>query len=300
MTTIDDRSDGEREDEDRDDGWPFFAPSQLTTVERGLDLAEVGEGDRLIDLGCGDGQILVAAARRGARVVGVELSAELVERARQALAANGLDGEVAQGDVFEFTLDADVLFTYLSPATLQRLAPRFQNAAPGTRLVTIDFEVPGLVPVRRQQGLWLYHLPAKTVRPARRTGWTTNGVLVAAAPEHESLTCLELRHPGGRVEFSVSGDLAESATFLVGVDKAERGQTVAIDIRWDALDEGTFVTGQIDVDGVGPLPVIALYDDSEHGLWELSAEGAANLLRRVEHQRHWSTIGALVEAAEGE
>lgn len=288
------------QDDERTDGWPFFAPSRLSTVERGLDLAGVKEGDRVVDLGCGDGQILVAAARRGARVAGVELSAELVERARAALEANGFEGDVVQGDVFEFPLDADVLFTYLSPATLQRLEPRFQAAEPGTRLVTIDFEAPGLVAAKRQRGLWLYRLPARHVRPVRRAGWTTAGALVAAAPEHESLTCIELRHPGGPIEVSITDDLAESASFLVGVDVAEPGQPVAIDIRWEAFDAGTLVTGEIEVKGVGTLPVIALYDESDHGLWELSDEGCENLVRRVKRKRRWRNVEELVEAAEGD
>ena len=292
VTAIDDP------EEERTDGWPFFAPSRLATVERGLDLAGVGEGDRVLDLGCGDGQILVAAARRGAQVVGVELSAELVDRAQAALAANGLDGEVHQGDVFEHPLDADVLFTYLSPATLQRLEPRFQNTRPGTRLVTIDFAVPGFVPFRHQPDLWLYRLPARSVRP-QRAGWAIAGALVAAAPEHESLTCLDLRHPGGRVELSITDELADSASFLVGTEKAEPGQPLAIDIRWEPLEEGTFLVGEIDVDGVGPLPVIALYDDSDSGLWELSDEGVANLLKRVRRKRTWRDIAELVAAAEG-
>lgn len=286
-------------DEERTDGWPFFAPSKLSTVERGLDLAGVGSKDRVVDLGCGDGQILVAAGRRGAHVTGVELSAELVERARAALTANDLQGEVVQGDVFEFPLDADVIFTYLSPATLQRLVPRLQDVGRGTRLVTIDFAVPGLVPTRRARNLWLYELPAEPVRAARKPGWTTAGALVAATPEHESLTCLELRHPGGAVEIAVSDDLDDSASFLTGADELGRGEVLAVDIRWEALDAGTFVTGEIDVAGVGPLPVIALYDDSDHGLWELSDEGAANLLRRVKRKRRWRNVAELVAAAEG-
>ena len=293
MTTLEDPQD------ERSDGWPFFAPSRLSTVERGLDLAQVEIGDRVVDLGCGDGQILVAAARRGAHVVGVELSAELVDRARAALDANGLDGDVVQGDVFEHPLDADVLFTYLSPATLQRLEPRFQNARPGTRLVTIDFAVPGFVHDGNERDLWLYRLPAEHVRRARRAGWTTAGALVAAAPEHESLTCLEFRHPGGAVELSITDELAASASFLLGVEKAEAGEMVALDIRWEAFEAGTFVTGEIDVDGVGSQPVFVLWDDSESGLWELSDEGVANLLRRVRRKRRWRNIAELVAAAEG-
>src|SRR5687768_4519465 len=85
--------------EDEVEGWPFWAPSDEASVEAALDLAAVGPGDRVADLGCGDGHVLVRATQRGAKVVGVETDAELAQQARDALAAAGADGEVIEGDL---------------------------------------------------------------------------------------------------------------------------------------------------------------------------------------------------------
>ena len=119
------------------DTWPFWAPSHEAGVEAALDLAGVGDGTRVCDLGCGDGQVLLAAARRGAVVSGIEADADLVDEARSNLAGHGIDAGIRLGDLFDpsIELDADVFFAYLAPATLQRLLPTLQ-AHRGASLVT--------------------------------------------------------------------------------------------------------------------------------------------------------------------
>ncbi|HAS10802.1 MAG TPA: SAM-dependent methyltransferase, partial [Acidimicrobiaceae bacterium] len=85
--------------------WPFWAPSQAEAVEAALDLAGVGPGVHLLDLGCGDGQVLLAAARRGATVSGVEADADLVADTKEHLADAGVDADVRQGDLFDPAVD---------------------------------------------------------------------------------------------------------------------------------------------------------------------------------------------------
>ncbi|HEX7166347.1 MAG TPA: class I SAM-dependent methyltransferase [Acidimicrobiales bacterium] len=282
-------------------GWPFWAPSDMEAVERALDLAGVGEGDHVVDLGCGDGQVLVAAARRGASVAGVESDIDLVEAARSALEQNDLKGDVVHGDVFEYPLDADVLFTYLAPATLQRLVPRLQSAAPGTRLVTVDFEVPGLEPAAVDGRNHLYRLPAR-VLPPQPVGWAAPAILVAAPPESHSLTCLLLHHAGGRVKVAGKHGLGDVVTVQTGADEAGKGEPVAVDLRWDELEEGTFVTGVLRVRGrrVPDLPVYALVTTEEHGLWEVNDDGAKRLARRVEYDWEPSTFDELLAACDAD
>src|SRR5687767_14701194 len=104
-------------------GWPFWAATSDERIEQALDLAELQPGEHLIDLGCGDGRVLLrAAADRDAKVTGVELDRELASRARALLDALDVGAEVIEADFTTVDLaDVDVVFAYLSPATLQRL-----------------------------------------------------------------------------------------------------------------------------------------------------------------------------------
>ena len=277
--------------------WPFFAPSRRAAVERALTLAALAPGERFLDLGCGDGRVLAAAARRGARVRGIEMDAELVVGARRRLARAGLDGEVVHGDIFEADLDAEVIFTYLTPGTLQELTPRFQALRPGTRLVALDFAVPDLVPARMTPTLALYHLPAPERRSAQRPGWSSPATMVVTVPDRQSLTCLELTHPGGSVEVTVTPGLQAAASVKVGCDRADPGRPVAVDLRWEGPAAGTLVTGSVAAEGVGPHPVFVLFADEDGGQWELSDEAARRLERHVARGLRPASSADLLAAA---
>lgn len=275
-------------------GWPFFAPAAGDAVDVALDLARLAAGEHLVDLGCGDGQVLVAAAGRGARVTGIECDAELAAEARRALAAADVpleQGRVVVADLFDTEaapLDrADVFFTYLSPATLQRLtptlrAPRHRRA----RLVTVDFAVPDLVPDTVDGPAHLYRLPGRWRRPQRRrVGWPSDGAgtLCIAAADVSSLTCLTAIHAGGAVRLEVTGDVADHAAVAAGADTAEAGRPVAVDIRWKPRPAGTLASGEICVEGLPVHPLTVLFtDDDGHGQWNLTIEGCEALADRLD------------------
>ena len=279
-------------------GWPFWAPSDPHAVERALDLAGVREGVRFVDLGCGDGHVLVAAARRGANVRGIECDAELADEARVALAVEGLGGDVLVGDLFATDLRADVAFTYLAPATLQRLVPLLADAGV-RRLVTLDFEVPGFAPDVVDGAAHLYEFPLRRCPPAS-AGWRSRGTLVVTVPDVESLTCLELVHPGGPVSARLGPTLADRVSVATGVDHAACDEAVAIDLRWAALPSGSLAYGVLEIEGAGPHALVALFSaDDEESQWELSDEGAANLLGTVAGHTNGFTFADLLAAAEG-
>jgi SAM-dependent methyltransferase len=280
--------------------WPFFAPSRRRAIDRALTLAGLAPGERFMDLGCGDGRVLVAAARRGAEVVGIEADGELVERARRRLARAGLSGAVVHGDIFECPLDADVIFTYLTPGTLQELTEHFQALAPGTRLVTLDFPVPDLVAAESTQALSLYRLPAAVRPPAPAPAWPAAATLVVTVPERQSLTCIELIHPGGRAEVRVSPELKAVAGIKIGRDHVEPGRPVAVDLRWEGEPEGTLVAGRIDAPGAGPHAVYVLFADEEGGHWELTDEASRELARHLGAGRAPRSSAELLAAAVGE
>lgn len=288
------------------EGWPFWAPSDLAEVEHALDIAELQPGEHLIDLGCGDGQVLVAAARRGASVEGVDTEEELVESAIEALEANHLFGSVHVGDVSTHPLDgADVLFTYLSPGTLQRLRPRLQSAdvvRPGARLVTVDYHVPGLEPEVVDGRVRLYRLPAPVAAASSSAGWPSAGLLTTVPPDVHSLTTVSFDHCGGPVSVSPKSDLLWAVTLHVGADEAGFGEEVAVDIRWEPMDPGTAVVGAIAVEGVGELVVATVTSDEDHELWEVTDEGVTRLRRRRRDRRRRAlrSVADMLDACEDE
>lgn len=276
--------------------WPFWAPSQEAAVEEALDLAGVGADDRLIDLGCGDGQVLLAAATRGAAVAGVEADPELVEEARQHLDGAGVDADVRVGDLFDpdLELDADVFFAYLAPATLQRLLPTLRTHR-RAKLVTIDFDVPGLVPTKRSGAARLYTLPGRR-RRVPRPGWPCAGTLVAADPDSQSLSCLDLVHPGGPVGVKLSRNFAGRATVVSGADHLDGAAHLAVDLRWEMLEEGTLVAGAVRVSGVEEHALVVVATEEDDGMWELT-EGAVDGIRRaMRRRRRPTTLAELLDA----
>ena len=117
-----------------------YVPSPLSTVDEMLRLAEVGPADVVYDLGAGDGRVVIAAAAKfGARGVGVEIDAGLVARARESAARAGVADKVRflRQDLFKTDLrEATVISLYLSPNFNLKLRPALLALAPGTRVVS--------------------------------------------------------------------------------------------------------------------------------------------------------------------
>lgn len=123
-----------------------FVPTPQAIVERMLDLAEVGPDDLVVDLGSGDGRIvLTAAGRFGARALGVDIDRTLVSEAQAKAAKAGLAGRVrfVARDFFDADLrEATVLTLYLLPETNRKLLPKIMaEMKPGTRVVAHRFAV---------------------------------------------------------------------------------------------------------------------------------------------------------------
>jgi len=116
-----------------------YVPTPPSIVEGILTLARVGPGDVFHDLGCGDGRLVIAAARRGA--LGTEIDPSLVARCRQGALDAGVEAEFRLGDMFCADLrDATVVTLYLYSTVNLRLRPKLQaELRPGTRLVSHSF-----------------------------------------------------------------------------------------------------------------------------------------------------------------
>lgn len=123
---------------------PFITTPDNVTLAM-LQLAGVGPQDHVIDLGSGDGRIVITAARRfGARGLGVEIVPDLVTRSRAAAARAGVAerAEFREQDLFKTDLGAATVITmYLLPEVNLQLRPALLRLAPGTRIVSHDWDM---------------------------------------------------------------------------------------------------------------------------------------------------------------
>ena len=133
-----------------------YVPSPQSVVSDMLRYAEVGPNDFLIDLGSGDGRIVLTAAKLfGARGFGVEIKENLVKRANEAAHKEGLADRVRfmKQDLFKTDLSqASVITMYLLPDTVNLLKDKFLNELrPGTRIVSHDYPLTGWIPEKYVQ-----------------------------------------------------------------------------------------------------------------------------------------------------
>jgi len=121
-----------------------WVPSSMRVVRQMLDLADVQQDELVYDLGCGDGRLVVVAARSyGARGVGIELNPLLWGWCQVLITILGLRERVTirLGNLFSLDVsDADVVACYLLPATNKKLEEKLiEELRPGTRVVTNTF-----------------------------------------------------------------------------------------------------------------------------------------------------------------
>ena len=145
-----------------------YVPTAPELVERMLDLADVHASDYLIDLDCGDGRIAIAAARRGAHALGVDLDPDRIEQAVTAARYASLGNLVRfrREDLFRTAIyEASVVTLYLLPSVNLRLRPRLlTELRPGARVVIHNFDMGDWRPEvdeRHEEGrLMLWTVPA--------------------------------------------------------------------------------------------------------------------------------------------
>lgn len=123
----------------------IFVPTPQVVIDAMLKVANVTKNDVVYDLGCGDGQIVVAAAKLGARVVGVDIDPVRVKEARANIEKNGVGARarIIEGDLFTTPIDeATVVTLYLLPSLNEKLKPRlWKELKVGSRIVSHAFDM---------------------------------------------------------------------------------------------------------------------------------------------------------------
>ena len=133
-----------------------YVPTPQPVVDKMLDMAKVGKGDVVYDLGCGDGRIVITAAKeRGARGVGIDLNPQRINEAKANADAAGVSNQVKfmVGDLFtaDFS-EASVVTLYLLPDVNRALRPQlWKQLKIGTRVVSHDFDMGPEWPPERKE-----------------------------------------------------------------------------------------------------------------------------------------------------
>ena len=128
----------------------IFVPTPPEAVDKMLELAEVTKDDLLYDLGCGDGRIVVTAAKRyGCKAIGYDIDPERVKESLENVQKNNVGHlvRIEQKDIFTLDLsEANVITLYLLPSLNVKLIPQLEKLKPGSRIVSHDFRMRGIKP----------------------------------------------------------------------------------------------------------------------------------------------------------
>lgn len=142
-------------------GAPFVA-SRRDKIRLMCDLAEIRPGMRVVDLGSGDGAILFEAARRGAIATGLEINPFLVWFSRIRARCAGFKNKISvlRHDFYFGDLpEADVIFVYLWPETMDKLREKFlRECQPGTLIISNAFPMKGWRAIMEKDGVYLYEI----------------------------------------------------------------------------------------------------------------------------------------------
>ncbi len=128
----------------------IYVPTPHEVVAKMLEMAEVTKDDLVYDLGCGDGRIVVAAAKKcGCKAVGFDIDPKRIAEAKENVKKNncGRLVTIEQKDIFELDLSkANVITLYLLPSLNVKLIPQLEKLKPGSRIVSHDFDMRGVEP----------------------------------------------------------------------------------------------------------------------------------------------------------
>ncbi|OHB76684.1 MAG: hypothetical protein A2Z25_13850 [Planctomycetes bacterium RBG_16_55_9] len=157
----------------------IFVPTPQDIVDKMLEMAEVTKDDLVYDLGCGDGRIVVTAAKNfGCNAVGYDIADERVKESRDNVQKNNVGHlvHIEQEDIFTLDLSqANVITLYLLPSLNVKLIPQLEKLKPGSRIVSHDFSMRGVKPEKmiemyseednREHTIYMWRAPLNKTTP---------------------------------------------------------------------------------------------------------------------------------------
>jgi SAM-dependent methyltransferase len=214
-----------------------WVPTPGPLVEKMLDMARLTPDDRLVDLGSGDGVVVIAAAKRGIRAWGIEYDPKLVEFSKRKAAEAGVESRTkfVRGDIFKTDFsDATVVTTFLLPSMNFRLQSTYLSLKPGTRIVANTFGIADwapedtvtIEPCERWCKAMLWIVPARVGGT-----WTTPKGELVIKQHFQTIT-------GTLGSTPIEGTLrGEEITFTAGA-AAYSGRVHGADMRVSAMVDG--------------------------------------------------------------
>ncbi len=243
-----------------------YVPTPQVVVDEMLNMARVGSSDFVIDLGSGDGRIVITAAKKyGARGFGVDLDPVLIKQARANAKTEGVADRVYFREENLFTTDlspATVITSYLLPEMNAKLRPTLMSLKPGTRIVAHDYDIDGWDPDAEKT----IEVPEKVVGDSGKSYIFFYIVPARIAGRWESLVQV-----GGRAviyEFDfdqsfqrVSGDLrVDNQPTRLPLFKV-RGDRIVFEVdapqgkhRFQGTVQGDTIRGTVAIGAAKPLP----------------------------------------------
>jgi precorrin-6B methylase 2 len=207
-----------------------WVPTPEETVTKMMQVGKITAQDFVIDLGSGDGRNVIAAAKLGARALGVEYNPDMVELSKKNAIKEGVAerAQFVQGDMYQADISkATVLALFLLPTNLTTLRDKIFNLPAGTRVVLNTFTIPDWAPdesttVENCEGSWCTVL--LNVVPAKIAGrWRSqNGIEVTLTQEFQVVTGTAT--PAGGQPVAVSGRLRGNDVTLTGGKQDFKGR----------------------------------------------------------------------------
>ena len=142
-------------------GAPFVRskPERIRTM---IELASITKDTRVVDLGSGDGSIVIEAARFGAIATGIEMNPFLIPYSRWRARRACVQDRTAfiRSDIMHYSLrDTDTVFVYLLPGVLSRMrAKLILELKPGSRIISNGFRIPDWTPIQEKDSVFLYEI----------------------------------------------------------------------------------------------------------------------------------------------
>ena len=215
-----------------------WVPTTTEMVAKMLDMAMVTPADLVVDLGSGDGRMIIAAAKRGARARGVEFTPELVEHSRKLARDAGVADRATfvQGDMYVADIsDATVVALFLLPSNLDKLKDKFLALKPGSRIVLNTYKIPGWEP------------DVTEVMTGDCSAWCTSMVHFVPAQ-----VAGVWKLPTGQLTLSqrfqmLSGELASGVSRTPVADARMRGDAISFSVdglEYTGLVSGNRMTGK--------------------------------------------------------
>jgi precorrin-6B methylase 2 len=227
-----------------------WVPTPEETVTKMMEVGKITAQDFVIDLGSGDGRNVIAAAKLGARALGVEYNPDMVELSKKNAIKEGVAerAQFVQGDMYQADISkATVLALFLLPTNLTTLRDKIFNLPAGTRVVLNTFTIPDWTPdesttVENCQGSWCTVL--LNIVPAKIAGkWRTqNGAEVTLTQEYQIVTGTA-RTPDGQT-VAINGRLRGNDVTLSGAKQDFKGRV-----------NGGVIEGTQTIAGGAPQPV---------------------------------------------